>query len=186
MLKYNLAAIIVFAGLGHAAMAGGPIDFNRDIRPLLADTCFQCHGPDAKQRKADLRLDTPDGLASVVSKGKPAESELYRRITAADAKKRMPLASSGRRLSDRQIELIRRWIDEGATWRPHWAFVAPQRPAMPQIRNPKSPIRNPIDAFVLARLATAGSSPSPETDRTTLIRRVTLALTGLPPTPDEV
>jgi len=166
------------------------IEFNRDIRPLLADRCFQCHGPDPQQRQADLRLDEEAGALAAhdgrhaVVRGQPTESELFRRITAADPDERMPPAEIGRRLSSRDIGLIQRWIEQGAKWQGHWAFLPPRRPEIPVVKN-TSWSRGPLDQFVLARLEREGLSPAPEADRATLLRRVTLDLTGLPPSPDE-
>jgi hypothetical protein len=153
------------------------VQFNRDIRPILADHCYQCHGPDQARRKADLRFDTEEGARRVIVAG-----ELVRRITATDVDERMPPASKGRPLSPRQIDLLKRWVVEGAKWQQHWAFIPPSSPVPPA----KASARDPIDAFILDRLAHEALSSSPEADRTTLIRRVTLDLTGLPPTPQEV
>jgi hypothetical protein len=171
--------------------AARPVDFDREIRPILADTCFACHGPDEKQRMANLRLDTKDGVFAdrggyqVLSPGKAAESRLYQRISAVDKAKRMPPPYAERTLNDKQVDLIRRWIDEGAKWELHWAYVPPKRPELPVIKEAAWP-RNPIDHFVLARLESEGLKPSPEADKATLIRRATFDLTGLPPTPSEV
>jgi mono/diheme cytochrome c family protein len=169
------------------------INFGRDIRPILADNCFACHGPDVHQRKAKLRLDTRTGALSelrssghAIVPGKPEESTLVERITDENPSRRMPPKKSAKNLTPAQIDLLRRWIAEGATYTDHWAFVPPMRPALPKVRSHAEWIRNPIDAFILARLEREGLQPSPETDRTTLIRRVTLDLTGLPPTPAEV
>ncbi len=168
------------------------VEFNRDIRPILSDVCFKCHGPDSATRKASLRLDMEAGAFAKREKvttlvpGKPERSELYRRITATDPDDHMPPAKSGRQLTAQQVELLRRWIEQGAKWQPHWAFIAPKRPAVPAIRNSQFEIRNSIDAFVLARLSRQGLAPSPAADKPTLIRRVTLDLTGLPPTLAEV
>ena len=164
------------------------VDFDRDIRAIFSDTCYKCHGPDAAQRKAKLRLDTRAGTFAdprVIAPGDPAGSELFRRITATDTSDRMPPAGSGRKLTQAQIESIRKWIEEGAEWRAHWSFVPPERQPVPQTRRGDW-ARNPIDDFVLARLEREELEPSPEADRATLIRRVTLDLTGLPPTPEEV
>jgi hypothetical protein len=167
------------------------IDFSRDVRPILSDTCFKCHGPDAGPRKAELRLDTKEGLVAdasdgrLIVPGKPAESVLYQRITAADVESRMPPADSGKKLTAAQVDLIRRWIEQGATWRQHWSFIAPVRPKLPAVKDAAWP-RNAIDRFVLARLDRENLRPSPAAEKTTLIRRVTLDLTGLPPTPEEV
>ncbi len=167
------------------------VDFNRDVRPILSDTCFQCHGPDDAAREADLRLDLREGMfaareghATIVP-GDSAKSELFRRITSTDKDAQMPPADAKRKLSPEQIETLRRWIDEGAAWEDHWAFVRPRRPLMP-VAQKADGVRNAIDALVLKRLDQEGLEPSPEADRQTLIRRVTLDLTGLPPTPNEV
>jgi hypothetical protein len=167
------------------------IDFHRDIRPILSATCFQCHGPDSKQRKADLRLDTKSGAFAdlggyfAIVPGKPAESRLIERITAKDVKEVMPPPKSGKTLSPAQIELIRQWIAQGAHWSEHWAFVPPVRPALPLVKD-RAWLHNPIDAFIVARLEKEGLTPSPEADRITLLRRLSLDLIGLPPTPEEV
>jgi hypothetical protein len=165
--------------------------FNRDIRPILSDNCFLCHGPDKSQRKARLRLDLEENALSdlggyrAIVPGDTTNSEVIHRITEKDTKKRMPPASTGRKLTPRQIELLRRWIEQGARWQKHWSLIPPQRPDLPIVKNPRWP-RNPIDFFVLAGLEREDLSPSPEAERTTLIRRVTLDVTGLPPTPAEV
>ena len=162
-----------------------PVDFDREVRPILADNCFACHGPDDKQRMAKLRLDTKDGLAAVVSAGKSAESKLYQRISSPEKAQRMPPPFAERFPDQKQIELIRRWIDEGAKWETHWAYAAPKRPELPAVTN-KAWARNPIDHFILAKLEAEGLKPSAEADKATLLRRVTFDLTGLPPTPAEV
>ncbi|MGE5193659.1 MAG: DUF1549 domain-containing protein, partial [Deltaproteobacteria bacterium] len=168
-----------------------PVEFNRDIRPILSDNCYQCHGPDKAQRKADLRLDTEEGATAdlggrrAVVPGNLEHSELYQRLIADDEKDRMPPAKSGKKLTKTQIDLFRRWIEQGAKWQKHWAFLPPVAVAPPKVRNPAR-VRNPIDEFVLGRLEREGLSPAPEADKTTLIRRVSLDLTGLPPTPAEV
>jgi hypothetical protein len=153
------------------------VDFNRDVRPILSDHCFKCHGPDEKERKAELRLDTRESAVGqeVIVPGKSDQSELVRRITAQDPAQRMPPPSTGKRLTQSQIETLRRWIDQGAPYAKHWAFIPPKRQP-----------GGSIDEFIRQRLATAGLTPSPEASRETLIRRVTLDLTGLPPTPAEI
>lgn len=167
------------------------IDFNRDIRPIVSENCYACHGPDKNKRKADLRLDTRDGLFSThegradVVAGKPAESELYRRITATDPAERMPDPKSNKKLADRQIALIKKWIEQGAAWKGHWAYIPPTRVAPPPTADADF-VRNPIDQFVLAGLNDAGLHHAPEADRVTLIRRLSFDLTGLPPTAAEV
>lgn len=167
------------------------VSFNRDIRPILSENCFKCHGPDKAKRKADLRLDTEEGVfgdlggRQAIVPGDPEKSELFARITSHDAKKRMPPARLGPKLSERDIELIRRWIQSGAQWQKHWAFIPPVRPNLPGVQNASWP-RNGIDYFIMARLEKEPLAVSPEADRATLIRRATLDLTGLPPTPEEV
>src|SRR5689334_12919255 len=168
-------------------LGGAAPRYDRDVRPILADRCFTCHGPDAKKRQADLRLDQRESaLALAIVPGEPDESELVRRITHHDAGERMPPASSGKRpLSDAEKELLRQWIADGAVYEPHWSFVPPVDHAPPAVRDAKW-ARDPLDRFVLARLEQAGLAPSPEADRATLLRRVFLDLTGLPPTPEEL
>jgi hypothetical protein len=183
------SALLLAPAVGRAADA--PVDFNRQVRPLLADHCFSCHGPDDRQRKAELRLDTKDGVLGqrpdsdpVVVPGKSADSELIRRVTSAEPSKRMPPAKTGKPLTAAQIDTLKRWVDQGAKWSDHWAFIPPVRPVLPAVKAAWG--RNAIDRFVLARLEAEGLTPSPEADKTTLIRRLTLDLTGLPPTPQEV
>jgi hypothetical protein len=174
-----------------AASSAKPVSFNRDVLPILSDNCFACHGPDEKQRMANLRLDEKESIFAdrggyhVVVPGRSAESKLFQKISATDVAVRMPPVYANRTLTPAQIELIRRWIDEGASYSKHWAFVAPKRPPVPAVKEKAWP-RNPIDNFILARLQSEGLKPSPEASRTTLLRRVTFDLTGLPPTPAEV
>jgi len=171
--------------------APAPVDFDRQIRPLLSENCSHCHGPDRKMRKADLRLDTKEGAFTKLGDhfpivpGKPDESEVYRRIASKDRDEVMPPPKSNRKLTPAQIALVQRWIAEGADWKGHWSLSPPRRPEPPSVKQ-AAPVRNPIDAFIIARLEKEGLSPSPEADKVTLIRRVTLDLTGLPPTPAEV
>jgi hypothetical protein len=175
-----------------ARAAEPPVSFNRDIRPILSDRCFQCHGPDENQRQAELRLDVPDGLTAkrdsgvVIAPGKPDESQLWQRITAADPAERMPPAESGKKLSQQEIATLRSWLEQGAKWEKHWSFLPVQRPELPSIRNPQSASRNALDSYILVRLEEEGLSPSAEADRHTILRRATLDLTGLPPSPDEI
>ena len=166
------------------------VDFNREIRPILSNRCLVCHGPDAAERKAGLRLDTEEGARAdlggyaAIQPGNPAASELFLRVTAKDEADRMPPAKTGHRLTAEQISLLRRWIEEGAGYARHWAYVKPQRPRPPRVSQ-RGWARNPIDFFVLARLEERGWSPSPEADRWALARRAALDLTGLPPTLEE-
>ncbi|MBP6824015.1 MAG: DUF1549 domain-containing protein, partial [Acidobacteria bacterium] len=191
-----LIVLAVFCGsiFQPQAMTKGQqqIDFNRDIKPILSDKCFACHGPDAATKKIKLRLDSEAGALAELRTGKhavvpnhPEQSELVRRINSKDEALRMPPVDSGRKLTEREIELLTEWIRQGAGWQQHWAFVAPVRPELPKVKNTVWP-KNAIDNFVLARLEAEGLSPAPEADRATLIRRVSLDLTGLPPSPKEV
>ncbi|MFN5300468.1 MAG: DUF1553 domain-containing protein [Planctomycetaceae bacterium] len=172
------------------AVPGERVLFNRDIRPLLADHCFQCHGPDARQRQAGLRLDTAAGATAslegrfAIRPGQPAESELLARIDSTDPLEQMPPPETGKPLSAQQRQLLRRWIEEGAVYQPHWAFLPPQPVALPKVGQADW-VRNPIDRFVLQRLEAVGLTPAPPADPMTLLRRVALDLTGLPPTPEQ-
>jgi mono/diheme cytochrome c family protein len=188
IISAMLALPGVFASGQQSKPGRTPADFNREIRPILSDNCFACHGPDEQQRKARLRFDTKEGAFArpgVIVPGDAANSRLIKRITSKDPDTVMPPPDSGHKLSEQQIGLISRWIDEGANWNTHWAWLAPQRTEPPKIGNPAW-ARNAIDNFIHARLEKEGLKPSPEADRTTLLRRVTLDLTGLPPTPAEV
>ena len=186
--------ILIVSAVPSLSCADEPVrhvDFSRDIRPILSDTCFTCHGPDEQQRVNDLRLDTRVGMFSerdgrrVVVPQDVSDSLLHERITSTDPEKRMPPVESGRNLSDRQIQLLTDWIRQGAEWTEHWAFIPPGNLRPPEAQRVSWGL-NPIDAFVLARLELEGLQPSDEADRTTLIRRVSLDLTGIPPTPEEV
>ncbi len=159
--------------------------FNRDVRPILSDNCFECHGPDSAKRKADLRLDTGAPGQAIITAGKTSGSELFKRITHADPEERMPPVDSGRVLAPGDIETLRTWILQGAKWAKHWAFIPPSQPAIPPAKNSTWPSGG-IDRFVLAKLQRAGLEPSPSADRETLLRRVSFDLTGLPPTPREI
>ncbi len=185
-----VAAVSIFSS---AVQADAPkIDFNRDIRPILSNNCFKCHGPDEKERQAGLRLDKQEGAvaelssgAKAVTPGQPAASSLVERITSADSDAKMPPPASGKVLKPEEIEKLKRWIAEGAEYRGHWSFLPPVRVEPPKVKHEEL-VRTPIDRFLLARLEAEGLEPSPAADRVTLIRRVTLDLTGLPPTPAEV
>src|SRR5262249_57292137 len=164
------------------------VDFNFQVRPILSDKCFKCHGPDTGNRKAGLRLDTKDGAFGESESGAVAgvpgrldESELYRRITAEVESERMPPKSLGRTLSPAEIDILKRWIEQGAEWQSLWSFRPPSAPPAPEVKR-AAWSRNPIDRFVLARIEAEGRAPRPEADRERLIRRVTFDLTGLPPT----
>lgn len=192
LMRCPYLCIFPFFALTLPSSARASIDFNREIRPILAKNCFVCHGPDDAKRKADLRVDTDENIYSARKSGRvplvPGErssSELYRRISAAGTDDRMPPVDSGKSLNAEEVELIGKWIDEGAKWDLHWAFKPIRRPTVPEVRNATWP-RNPVDRFVLARLEAAAISPSPEADRRTLIRRLSYDILGLPPTPQEI
>ncbi|MEX0687433.1 MAG: PSD1 and planctomycete cytochrome C domain-containing protein [Pirellulales bacterium] len=163
------------------------IDFNRDIRSILAENCFYCHGQDGNKREADLRLDDPAAAigAGAIVPGDAGASTLLERIHSTDPDVVMPPPDSNRRLTAEQKQLLDRWVREGAAYQPHWAFVAPGRPEPPAVVGHEW-IRNPVDTFVLAKIEAAGIAPSPEADRPTLIRRLHADFVGLPPTPAEV
>ena len=175
----------------HHADAADPIDYARDVRPILADKCFACHGPDDSARKAKLRLDRQaDALApragtAAIIPGKPDESELVARIFSHEPEELMPPADSGKALNVKQKELLRRWVEQGAQFTEHWAFTPPRKPVPPVVQSANW-VRSPIDAFVMAGLEQERLTPSAEADRITLIRRLSLDLIGLPPTPAEV
>jgi cytochrome c553 len=172
---------------GAEATTTGEIQFNRDVRPILAENCFRCHGPDSAARKADLRLDRRDAAieAKAIKPGEPDSSELVARIFSTNADEVMPPPQIHKDLTPAQKEILKRWVAAGAEYQPHWSFIAPQRPALPAV-NRAGWVRNPIDHFVLAKLEQAGLEPAPEADRRTLARRVSLDLTGLPPAPADV
>jgi hypothetical protein len=168
------------------------VNFNRDIRPILADKCFKCHGPDAGNRQGKLRLDNgkaaqapaASGSAAIVP-GNVAESELYQRITSAEDDQRMPPTKTGKALVPEEVARIKTWIEQGAEYQQHWAFVPPQRPPLPVVRD-IGWCRTPIDRFILARLEAEGLKPSAEADKFTLVRRLGLDVVGLPPTIEQV
>ncbi|MBC7926576.1 MAG: DUF1549 domain-containing protein, partial [Bryobacteraceae bacterium] len=175
-----------------AVFAAQPkVDFNRDVRPVLSDNCFQCHGPDENHRMAAVRFDTKDGAfaqtkrGALIVPGDPAKSLLFQRISHAQTARRMPPPTFTRSLNAKQIDTVKRWIEEGAEWQTHWAFNAPKRPELPVVADASS-VRNEIDRFIQAKLERDKIVPAPEADRRTLLRRVSLDLTGLPPTREEV
>ena len=187
--KAAAIAVALLAGSLHAAE---PLRYNRDIRPILSDACFQCHGPDEKQRKSGLRLDVREealkpgesGDVAIVP-GRPEESALVKHIESMDRAEMMPPPKSNKKLTSPQKEVLKRWIREGAGYEMHWAFTPLQQVQPPATKDGAWP-RTDVDRFILARLEKEGLLPSTETDKTTLIRRVSLDLTGLPPTPEEV
>jgi hypothetical protein len=189
-----LALAGAYLGFGLCLAAGGEpeiVDFTRQVQPILSAYCFACHGPDAKARQADLRLDarkeatiSRDGTTAIVP-GHPESSELLRRVQATDADERMPPASTGKRLTRADIQTLGRWIKQGAVYARHWAYVRPVRPPQPEVRHRAWP-RNSIDYFILARLEKEGLEPAPPADATALVRRVALDATGLPPRLEEI
>jgi hypothetical protein len=193
-MRINVAGFLtLLLAVPCASIRGeAPVEFNRDVRPILSDACYACHGPDKGKRKAGFRLDIEKGAfadlgdgAHALVPGKLDQSVLYQRITSKDPKQHMPPPRVERQLTPREVDILRRWIVQGARWQPHWAFIPPRRPPIPAVSNPRW-LRNPLDAFVLARLDREGLTPAPEADRVTLLRRVSFDLTGLPPTPAEV
>ena len=181
-------ALTVISASPPAAHGEETVQFNRDIRPILSENCFACHGPDEAKRMTSLRLDTEDGATMAlpggrraIDPGSPATSELFLRVSTEDPARRMPPAALGHEpLDERDVKLIRSWIEQGAEWQGHWAFIPPQRPQVPPESHPGWPV-NPVDSFVLRRLQLEGLAPSPPASRETLARRVSLDLTGLPP-----
>ncbi len=196
LMRRFLCTCLFFSISTVSAVAAEPaanrVEFNRDIRPILSDVCFQCHGPDKNQRKADLRLDVKDGVYkdrggyALVTPGKLDESELYSRLVDTDEKQRMPPTNALRQLTKAEIDLFKRWIEQGGEWQGHWAYLKPDRPVRPIVADERGFICNPIDRFVLQKLREKGLEPASEADRVTLIRRLSFDLTGLPPTTQEV
>ncbi len=195
MIRFACFLVLVVSApvlLAESAVSPDPAaDFQEDVRPILADMCFACHGPDGATRQASLRLDTREGAFAdrggyqVIVPGNASESRLYQRMSHPQELARMPPANAERHPTPQQIETIRRWINEGAEWRSHWAYEAPVRPIPPAVDGTQSVV-NEIDSFVLARLEEEGMGFSAETDKRTLLRRLSLDLTGLPPDPAEV
>ncbi len=195
MSRSLVCCLILFVPCYAALSADTPIpdvvEFNRDVRPILSETCYACHGPDANKREAELRLDTEAGLFGTASKTKPVvagnagESDLIKRVTSADPEQLMPPVDSGKKLSPRDIAVLKKWVEQGAKWQGHWAYLKPVRAAVPKVEQAGF-VRNDIDRFLLAKLNAAGLKPSREADRITLIRRLSFDLTGLPPTPEQV
>ncbi len=169
------------------------IEYNRDIRPILAEYCFACHGFDKTKREAGLRLDTREGATSVLESGvkaidvgDPKASELLKRVFSSDESDRMPPAELGKELHPRQKEILRKWIEKGAAYQKHWAFIPPQKPELPKLALWESKVKSPIDRFILKRLEKESLAPSAEASPATLLRRLSLDLIGLPPSPQEV
>jgi len=191
MANFRFGCVAFLSALSLSASAADPakVSFTRDIQPIFSDNCFHCHGPDKTSRKAGLRLDVRESALAVgqsevpaIIPGKSAGSEVMKRLLSADPEEKMPPPKAHKTLKKEQIELIRRWIDEGAVWGKHWAYEDLQRPAVPATAKASGP----IDAFIAARLEPLKVTPAPEASRETLIRRLTLDLVGIPPTPAEV
>jgi hypothetical protein len=185
----SLSAIAVTIAAS-PVFADSSVDFNRDIRPILSKQCFACHGPDEESREADLRLDTATGATAdiegrrAITPGKPDGSELVRRIESSDPEKVMPPPDSGHELTDTEKQMLREWIASGAEYKVHWSFIPPEKASLPAVKQQDWPSR-PMDHFVLAKLEAAELAPATEVDRFRLLRRLSLDLTGLPPTPED-
>src|SRR5438132_13448241 len=189
-LLYFVGAAAVLCSLATGPVASAPaktrIDYGRDVRPILSENCFPCHGQDSKKRMANLRLDSFEGATAdrgghaALAPGKPEASAIYQRITAEQKARRMPPAFSNRSLTAEQIAILKRWIEEGGQYSKHWAFVPPTRPAVPELAD-RVWVKQPIDAFVRQRLDAEGLLPSRAASPETWLRRVSLDLTGLPP-----
>src|SRR5688572_14069890 len=166
--------IALLAAVGAMSSTAATVDFNRDVRPILSDRCYTCHGPDEANRKSKVRFD-------IEASARPALAEMIRRVSSDNKALRMPPVFAGPALSAGEIDVLRRWVAEGAEWQKHWSLIAPKRPALPAVKQ-SGWVRNAIDTFVLARLEREGLAPSPEADKAALLRRVSLDLTGVPPT----
>ena len=186
-----LIGVLFNATFSTACSAEGSVDFNRDIRPILSDRCFACHGPDAAAREAELRVDLrEDALAdrggyAVIVPGDASQSTIIERLTTDDPDERMPPVDFGKELSEQEVDLIRQWIDQGAEWPEHWSFISPSRNTLPEVAE-GTKLSHIIDHYVNARLVENNLQLSGAADRRTLVRRLTLDLTGLPPALDEV
>ena len=171
---------------------GPSVDFDRQIRPILSDKCYACHGPNESSREGGFRIDLKesaiaeaDSGSQPIVPGDAMSSEVYARLVTDDDDLRMPPKDSGKSLTPAEIQLVQNWIDQGAVWKQHWAFVTPTRSSLPVVSN-KTWLKTPVDLFILQRLEQEGLAPSPPADKRTLIRRVTFDLTGLPPSPKDV
>ena len=196
----SMLLALVFAGLGGLPgrlAAEHPVqklDYARDIKPILSNNCFRCHGPDAKERKGGtdgLRIDTAEGAAvdlggyQAITPGHPEKSAVIARIVSTDPDEQMPPKSAGKPLTEREVALLKQWISQGAKYASHWSYVKPARPTLPTVAAKAWP-RSELDYFILARLEQEKLKPSAEADRAALVRRVSLDLTGLPPSVEEV
>ena len=192
---------VVAAAAAASAAEKKPVDFNRDVVPILSNNCFKCHGPDGSERKAGMRLDMAESATKPAESGsipivpgKPDDSELVQRIFSTDPDEQMPPPKSNKHLTDAQRETLKQWIAEGAVYKRHWAYVVPQQPSIPTVAVAAAKVPpswaaaplSPIDEFVLAKLSEQKLKPSPEADRATLVRRLYFDLTGLPPSPEQV
>ena len=181
-----ITAIVLCSLFTSAAVADEKaVSFAKDVKPILASKCWNCHGPDEQTRKGDLRLDVRDEADYVLESDGETTATLVERITTSDSDERMPPAKTKKPLSKKEISILTRWIEQGAPYNSHWAFQAPQRASPPKVDH-VSDVRNPIDNFIIARLETANLTPSPPADRATLVRRLCLDVTGIPPTVTEV
>jgi mono/diheme cytochrome c family protein len=179
-LSYLVASTLLIASLAFSlspatAAAEGQLSYNRDIRPILSANCYQCHGPDKKHRKADLRLDEEDGITEVFGETALADNEAWQRLISKDPKKRMPPPTAHITVKPEELEKLKTWIAQGANFQGHWAFVTPTKPALPTVKQ-QAWVKNPIDAFILARLEAKGLAPNNEAVRERLLRRVTFDL----------
>ena len=181
-------AVVLFYASAALAEPAQKLDFNRSIRPILSENCFKCHGADEKQRKGKLRLDMRDAAIAkkAIIPGKPDESELVKRLFTSDQEDLMPPPKENHQLTDADKNTLKRWIAEGAEYKNHWAFIPATKPAVPQVSNSKSEIAKPIDAFVLARLNELHLQPAAAAPKEQWLRRVSFALTGLPPAPADL
>lgn len=175
-----IACLLLLSGVPEVRAAETKLSYNKDVRPILAEACFSCHGPDSAARKAELRIDQRDAALRVIKPGQPGDSDFIKRIVSKDPEEVMPPPATKKELKPEQIDVLKRWIAEGAHYEPHWSFITPTRPQQPTVKN-TAWVKNPIDAFVLARLEAAGLQPAPQADRRTLARRVALDITGVPP-----
>ncbi|MCA8998276.1 MAG: DUF1549 domain-containing protein, partial [Planctomycetaceae bacterium] len=181
LVSFSVGIAVVVTRLS----AADSLEYNEDVRPILADACFACHGPDSAARKADLRLDQRDAAIemSAITPGDPDLSEMIRRILSDDPEEVMPPPETKKTLTNEQKQILTQWVEQGAEYQLHWSFIPPTKPEIPKVSQPDW-VANPIDNFVLAQLDDAGLKPAPEADRSTLARRVSLDLTGLPPAPE--
>ncbi len=186
------AAMILAPAFGlTAGLTAADVEFSRDVRPILSDKCFTCHGPDETKRLSGLRLDTEEGVMKdlggrfAVSPGRPDESEVWKRISHENDALKMPPVYAPKQLTAEEAETIREWIEQGAKYESHWAFSAPRKAPFPDVKHAEW-ARNAVDRFVLARVEAEGMEPSAEAERAELLRRVSFDVTGLPPTPAEL